>query len=186
MVAKKHIDPWDSSKTWKSEAEFWTWLRGGLRKLWMRYPPSIDWKNAQCFKPPPEYRGKAKSVGVCQLCGELVGKSQAEVDHIEEAGSLRSWDDVGVFVKNLLDVNDNWQLVHKECHKKKSYSVRMGISYEQAIIEKDFIIPFKKLKAAAQNEMLLQYGIDGSKINGANRVEEYRKIIEKEKNVGTN
>jgi hypothetical protein len=73
------------------------------------------------------------------LTGEWEGKSKLEVDHIEGNKSLRDWDDVLPFILHLCAAKEDMQLVKKEAHRVKSYCEHMGISFEEALIEKQAI-----------------------------------------------
>lgn len=133
--------PWlEYPQFWKTEAEFWSWLRGCLRRgLWEKSPIKLSYKNAHCTKPPEGYTGRAKSGSVCALTGEWTGKSMLEVDHCHGHMSLLCWEDVIPFIMHLIPEEGSLQLVSKEAHKVKSYSERMGISFEEALWTKTAI-----------------------------------------------
>lgn len=136
----KYPKPWEQSKAWKTKAEFFTWLRSGLRKsVWQFYPPKLEYKNEQCGKPPEGYTGRAKSGALCALTGEWVGKSKLEVDHLVGNASLREWEDVLPFILHLCCEKENMQLVDRDAHRIKSYAERMGISFELAVATKKAI-----------------------------------------------
>lgn len=130
--------PWlEHPEIWATEAEWWSFLRGALRRgLWEKSPIKLSFKNANCTKPPEGYTGRAKSGAVCALSGEWVGKSKLEVDHCEGHMSLLCWEDVLPFILHLVPKKGTLQLVDKEAHKIKSYGERMGLSYENARIVK--------------------------------------------------
>lgn len=145
---KNNMEPWEEyPEIWKTKAAFFAWVRGGLRRaLWERYPPKIQFKNGQCKLPPAGYQGKAKSGTECALTGTWTPKSYLEVDHIEGNVSLKGWEDIMEFIQHLCTNADNMQLVGKEAHKTKSYAERMGISFEEAVIEKQAIQIIKDKK----------------------------------------
>ena len=177
-------EPWEAyPDVWPTKSKFFTWLRGAFRKaVWSHYPGRIKFKNAHCDRPPEGYTGRAKSGAYCALSGEWAGKSALEVDHIIGEASLRDWADVESFVRHLCPTDDNMQLVSKEAHKIKTYSQRMGITYEEAVLEKE-VIAFKKLSATEQRNVLQntqKYATIATTIKG--RTEQYRAwLIEKEK-----
>ena len=162
---ESELNPWDVyPDIWPTKASFFSWLRGAIRRsIWDRYPPKLQFKNANCFPPPEGYNGRAKTGTNCALTGEWEGKSKLEVDHIENGtASLREWEDVTPFIQHLVghgyDKWENFQLVTKEAHKIKSYADRMNITFEEAVIEKQ-VIAFKKKKAAEQHNFLLSHDI---------------------------
>lgn len=141
-------NPWEVyPKTWKTKAEFFSWLRGNLRRaVWETYPPKIDFKNAACSKPPPDYTGRARTGAYCALTKEWTPKSRLEVDHIVGNASLKDWEDVLEFIQHLCSNHSNFQVVEKEAHKIKSYAERTGLTYQEAVIEKKAIAIIKNKK----------------------------------------
>lgn len=133
--------PWEEyPEFWKTEAAFWTYLRGGLRRgLWEQSPIKIDYKRQLLEKPPEGYTGRAKSGAVCALTGEWTGNSKLEVDHMEGGKSLLCWEDLLPFILHMVPPKNSIQLVEKEAHKVKSYAERMDISFEEAVATKKAI-----------------------------------------------
>ena len=174
------VEPWEAyPEVWPTKASFFSWLRGGLRRaIWEKYPGKIIYKKSQLTKPPAGYVGKAKSGAICALTGEWVGNSKLQVDHVIGEASLRDWCDIESFARHLCTNNDNMQLVEVEAHKIKSYAERRGISFEDAMFEKKYILPFKKLSAEKQKEALLK--LDKNVImptTAIKRVALYRQLI---------
>lgn len=150
--------PWEEyPHLWKTEAAFWTYVRGALRRgLWEKSPIKLDFKNKACEKPPKDYTGRAKSGTYCALTGEWTGKSKAEVDHKDGHMSLLGWDDVLPFILHLVPPPDSLQLVDKEAHKIKSYAERMGITFEEAVIQKKVI----QICKGDEKKWLLDNGVE--------------------------
>lgn len=179
MQAIIEYKPWlEYPELWPTEASFWNYLRGALRRgLWEKSPIKLSYKNANCFPPPEGYSGRAKSGAECALTGEWTGKSKMEVDHVDGHKSLLSWEDVLPFILHLVPPKGSLQLVSKEAHKIKSYGERMGITYEEAICEKKSI---QKTKQSAENQKkeLLSLGFTEDEIRTASmRRECYRKYF---------
>ena len=121
---------------WPTNGAFFTWLRGAMRKaIWQFHPIKLKYKKSCVQPPPPDYKGKAKGLIQCALTGEWVGQSMAEVDHIEGHSSFKCVDDLLPYMMHLA-LPKELQCVSKEAHKVKSYSERMGISFEDALIQK--------------------------------------------------
>lgn len=161
----KEYKPWEEyPEFWKTEAAWWSYLRGGLRRgLWEKSPIKLDFKNKACHEPPEGYTGRAKSGAICALTGDFVGKSKSEVDHIEGHMSLTCWEDVLPFIMHLAPPKGSLQLVEKEAHKIKSYAERVGITYEEAVIEKDAIAWEKRNKGVKKQRDILQaLGVEGA------------------------
>lgn len=156
--------PWEEyPEFWKTEAAFWSYLRGALRRgIWEKSPIKLDFKNKACHKPPEGYTGRAKSGVICPLISEFVGKSKTEVDHILGNKPLTSFEDILPFILHLVPPKGSLQLVDKEAHKIKSYAERRGISFEEARIEKQVIAWLKENKGVVnQRKLLSEMGIEG-------------------------
>lgn len=183
-MSKDNKEPWEEyPQVWATKAKFFAWLRGCFRRaVWNRYPGKTLFKNKICGPPPEEYTGRARSGAACALTGVWTGKSALEIDHIKGEASLREWSDVESFVRHLCATESNLQAVSKDAHKIKSYSERMGITFDEAVIEKQ-CIAFSKLSATEQRNVLqneVKCETIATTIKG--RTEQYRQwLIEKEK-----
>lgn len=169
-------EPWELYPSlWKTQAEFFVYLRGQLRRIWSRYPAKHEWKKSQLIPPPAGYKGRAKKLGKCFYCNQMFAASHLEVDHIEMAGSCGNWLESSEFTYKLLDCNDNWVLSCKPCHKVKSYAERMEISFEEALLQKR-VIEFCKQKKQIILDFLALHQYNGSSVSSADK---RRKLIEK-------
>ena len=54
----------------------------------------------------------------CNECNNWFKTKDVEVDHIESAGSLKSYDDLAGFCERLFCEEENLQVVCKPCHKQ--------------------------------------------------------------------
>ena len=167
---------WDKyPHIWKTKAEFFTWLRGALRKaVWEYYPVKLDFKTKNCFSPPTGYTGKGKKGNYCALTGEWTMTSNLEVDHIHGNMPLSEYEHILPFIEHLLAFKENMQLVSKEAHKIKSYAERMGITYEEATAEKKAI---KIIKEKKDWRYLLEEGIEPSKNQAGRRKQIVENIL---------
>ena len=172
--------PWEEyPELWKTEAEWWTYLRGSLRRgLWEKSPIKLSFKNTNCSPPPEGYTGRAKSGAECALSGQWTGKSKLEVDHSEGHMSLLCWEDVLPFILHLVPPKGSLQLVDKEMHKVKSYSERMGMSFEDALYQKQAIAI---CKAKQDKQWLSERGITPSS-NATKRRAQIIECLKEEKN----
>lgn len=174
-MPSKEKEPWELYPSiWKNKTAFFTYLRGGIRQLWSRYPAKLKWKQEQLVSPPKGYTGRAKKLGKCFYCGEFHAASSLEVDHVEQAGACNSWDTAQEFLRNLLDCNNNWALVCKPCHKIKSYAERLGIAFEEALLQKR-VIEFCKQEKQIVLDFCQSHGYNTSTLTNA---EKRRKAVE--------
>lgn len=85
--------------------------------------------------------------GTCALTGQDFPLNQLEVDHVVGNHSLNNLDDLQSFIENIVCVSfDDLQFVSKEAHRIKSFADKMGISFEDALIEKTAIALIKEKK----------------------------------------
>ena len=166
-------------KLFPTEAKVWSYIRGALRRgLWEKSPVKFKFKSGTATPPPKSYKGKGRKGHVCALTDEWINVSASEVDHIEGHVSLLCEDDVIPYIIHLLATEDELQIVDKEAHKIKSYSERMGISFEEAKVEKE-VIAFGKRSIEYQKKLLDSLGLPSN--NNRVRREGYRKHL-----LGTN
>jgi len=119
----------------KKKPDIFTWLRSGLRKLSQRHAPIYEAKAAA--KRP--YTGDNPRQRVCFECAEckaLVANSECAVDHIEEAGQLTCWDDLGEFARKLFCAKEGLQVLCHDCHNIKTHMAKNKCSKEEAEIQK--------------------------------------------------
>ena len=134
-----------------TEAKFWAWLRGGLRRgLWEKSSLKLKFKNKNVSPPPPDYTGRGKKGDYCALTGVWTPTSKLEVDHKDGNLSLKCSEDILPFIAHLLAEDCELQLVDKEAHKIKSYAERPNISFEQAQATKQAIAIQKDRKKESE------------------------------------
>lgn len=130
--------PWEEyPHIWKTEAQFWTYVRGGLRRgLWEKSPIKLDYKNSNVGPPPSDYIGRGRKGAECSLSGVWTMTSKLEVDHKQGNVPVLGWNDLTDFITHIIPPPGSLQLVDKEMHKVKSYAERQGIPFEEALKRK--------------------------------------------------
>lgn len=135
------------NKNWKTPSSFFSWLRGGIRKIWNTHPTKLEvLKEKKKAVANPKYveggRYKPTVMGYCcEICNRDVVAKEAQVDH-KKGGkySLKNTDDISVFIKNILLVlKEDLRVVCKECHDIQSYAEKNGISLALAKAKKEVI-----------------------------------------------
>lgn len=100
-----------------TEARFWQFIRSLLRKGWTRWPPKHNKKKEQRRKSNnPKLRWEYQ----CESCLEWFRDKEVEVNHIEEVGSLKKFDDLPRFVERLYVSERYLELLCVPCHQKKT------------------------------------------------------------------
>lgn len=161
MAKKYDKQPHLQSDLWKTEAEWWAWLRGKSRQIWSDYPPRMDFKRSKLipnFDGSNLVSGRVKSIGQCQICNCWFANSNLQVDHKTQAGSIgNNWEGYFSWFYDLLADVNNMQLVCVPCHKIKSHADRLGVSFEEAALKKK-VIAFSKLPESEQKSILSERG----------------------------
>ena len=102
--------------------KFWGFVRGHLRRMFMRWPPK--YQALEDAKRDFAGKGRQKFEYQCASCKEWFKQKDVDVDHIEPAGSLLSFDDLPMFVNKLLPPKEGLQVLCKPCHKLKTKEER--------------------------------------------------------------
>lgn len=171
MSSKKPLEPWEQlPDVWPTEASYFNWIRGAMRKAWCRHPVKVSYMNKHRFKAPlgrvtfkhPE--GTPVWATHCETCGKLKKVGDTEVDHIVRAGGCKSWEEFYPWIKSLLHINhESLAIICKTCHRIKSYAEQHNLTFEEAKLAKK-VIAFMKQKASVQTRCLHSYGFDISKL----------------------
>ena len=141
--------PWETpegKEVWKSEAKYWGWLRGSLRRLWSDYPLRKVWKKSQ-LRPVTKqeredkvYHTSTKNVGQCSFCHVWMAGSKLECDHLIESDGCTSKETAESFLWHCGGlIGEDFRLACKPCHKIQSYSQRSGLDFKEASAEKEAI-----------------------------------------------
>lgn len=163
--------PWVAHpELWANETAWWTYIRGCLRSTWSRNPVKHELLKAERKQiPNPNPRGKKTTVWgcTCRMCGNDFVMKDIQVDHIVEAGSLRSVEDIQGFVERLLFVTrDDLRVVCKECNSALAYASKQGITFAQAKAEKAALKIIKEKRDLTELE---KYGIIPARTQKARR-----------------
>ena len=157
-MAQPNFKPWEHPLAYKipswcnkdgtpSQAKYFTWLRSQLRGTWSDNPLRTEWKKTQLRPVTREERlakvfhSSTKNVGQCYLCEEWFAGSKLECDHKKESDGCVDFETAEDFLWHCAaNPPENWELACKPCHKIKSYSERMGITFEEARVDKEAIL----------------------------------------------
>lgn len=166
-IWENEMNPWETPEgklVWKTEAQYWTWLRGSMRRIWSDYPVRKVWKASKLRKVTDEERAKkvyhpsTKNVGQCVYCNEWMAGSKLEVDHINPSNGCTDKENAESFLWYCGGgTGDDWCLACKPCHKIVTHAERKGITIEEARVEKE-AIPICKLSSKEQNDYIEKNG----------------------------
>ena len=161
MKGEKDV-PWGQGTPWKTQAEFFTFLRGGLRRVWNKHPSKLNALKKQRIQVKnPNPRGNKATVwgASCAMCGKHYISKEIQVDHINSAGQLNKVEDIQGFVERLLLVSEkDLRMVCKPCNSALAYADKYGTTYKEAVLIKQ-AIDICKLPAQKQRDWLEDKGI---------------------------
>lgn len=166
--------PWiEHPHIWSSQPAFFSYVRNGLRRsLWMRNPIKLEFLNRERRRLPLGRDGRVVWGFECEICEEYFKTNDIEVNHIHQAGQLKSEDDVKDFVVNLCFVSmDDLQILCKPCHKIVTHSERYGMTFEEASLDKQRVL-FFKLSVEKQKSLLMKAGAEESLLSNAQKRKE--------------
>lgn len=107
-----------------TEARYFSFIRGALRKAATRYPVKFAVKEAARRAKPKSKAGRHRFEYRCVGCKKWFPDKEVQVDHIVPAGSLKTYDDLPSFVERLFCEADNLQVMCKPCHQLKTNEER--------------------------------------------------------------
>jgi 5-methylcytosine-specific restriction endonuclease McrA len=98
---------------------FWSFIRSALRQKSRWWKPILQCK-LMARRPYKGDNPRLKWEYKCAECGNYFPEKRISVDHIKPIGSLKDYSDLPNFVKTLFCEVDNLQVLHDECHDKKT------------------------------------------------------------------
>jgi len=170
-VVNEPLNPWETpegKEVWKTKAQYFTWVRGNLRKAWSDYPIRKVWKK-QSLRPVTSqeradrvYHPSTKNVGQCVFCKEWMAGSKLECDHIKPSEGCYDYATAEKFLWHCVGLTaKDFQLACKPCHKIVTLADARGISFEDARIEKQ-AIAWCKNDTTYQNAELKSLGLSAT------------------------
>jgi 5-methylcytosine-specific restriction endonuclease McrA len=126
--------PFEPYPSW-TQAKFFGFLRSGMREKFNRWPPKYEVikSAAQTMLAKDEHgnrvvfktgkkAGEFKTIKMyaCSECKQLFRQKEVQVDHIVPAGTLKSFDDLGLFAEKLFIGEHGLQVMCKACHEVKT------------------------------------------------------------------
>lgn len=123
-------------------------VRSAIRQAWMKSDVKLAYLYSKTI-PDMNPETRTKWLVKCEICGKLFKLDQVEIDH-KHTGNTKftTVEQFDQFFNNVLMVGfDGLQILCVEDHQIKTLSESLGISFEDARIEKE-VIKLMKMKAA--------------------------------------
>lgn len=109
-----------------TEAQFWSFLRSGLRKMSQRWPPLARLALEACKRESQSDNKRLKWEYQCVDCSGWFPRKHVQVDHIEPCGSLRRFEDIQGFVERLLCEPHGLRVLCEDCHNRRTQASRVA------------------------------------------------------------
>jgi hypothetical protein len=115
-IKKSRVPKTHNGGMW-TESQYFSKIRSTLRNGFRYYKPMQDALNL-ASRPSQSPNKRIKKEYFCKKCLKWFKRLDVEIHHIEECGSLQSYDDIVPFIKRLTveDVN-GYAILCKPCHK---------------------------------------------------------------------
>ena len=167
----KQIDPETGVS---SEHKMVQAVRSAIRQSWMKSPTKLAYLYSRT-EPDMDDSTRTKWKIRCEMCGEYFKLNEIEIDHIEGHHSFTKVEDFENYFRNILMVGfDGLQALCKDgCHATKSLAERLGISFEEAKLEKKVI---EIIKSKKDKEFIKDAG-EVPASNAEKRRDQVRKIL---------
>jgi hypothetical protein len=106
-----------------TEAQFWGFIRSGLRGISRRWPPLCRLALAAAHRPYVGPNKLQKHEYQCAKCAKWFKRTQVQVDHILSCGQLKSWQDLATFAARLFCEVDGLRILCTVCHDARKLEV---------------------------------------------------------------
>ena len=165
MVTRKPKGALTRCSSTMTEPQFLAWVRSALRSRWLKWIP----RSQAILSARRPYRGTNKMQKwevACAICQKWFKISEVEVDHLIDAGSILSVDDIGQFVNRLYCEPEHLRVVCKPCHKCHTLSQSKGITFSRAAFEKRVN---ERMKSKDILAYLAKHGYNGALVSNATK-----------------
>ena len=103
-----------------TESQYFSKIRSALRNAF-RYWKPMQVALEKASRPSQSSNKRIKKEYQCNHCKQWFKRLDVQIDHIEECGSLNSYDDIPTFIERLTKENvDAYQVLCKKHHKEKT------------------------------------------------------------------
>jgi hypothetical protein len=124
VVRKSKVEKTRNLNTW-TESKYFSTIRSALRKAFQYYKPM--YKALELASRPYTGDNKLqKKEFQCNSCKKWFKRTEVDIDHIQELGELRKYEDIVPFIQKLTeeDVSKYQILCKKPCHLKKTLEAK--------------------------------------------------------------
>lgn len=155
-------------------------VRGAIRSSWMKSDVKLAYLYMNTI-PDMDDKTRTKWLVRCEMCDKLFKLNEIEIDHRLGNHTFTKVEDFENYFNNILMVGfDDLSILCKEDHAVKTLSESLGVSIDEARIEKA-VIAICKLPAKQIDGWLDSHNISGYIKNPKSRRNAVRDVLMKQK-----
>ena len=103
-----------------TESQYFSKIRSSLRNSFRYWKPG-QLALERASRPSQSKNKRLKKEYQCAICKKWFKRADVEIDHLEECGALKSYDDIVPFLKRLTKENPNaYQILCKPDHRART------------------------------------------------------------------
>lgn len=156
-------------------------VRGAIRSAWMKSDVKLAYLYMNTI-PDMDDKTRTKWLVKCEMCGELFKLGDIEIDHKWGNHTFTKVEDFESYFNNILMVGfDQLQILCRDDHLAKTLSESLGISIEDARLEKK-VIAITKQSAKLVDKFLVDNGVTGTAKNPTARRNAVREVLLRQEN----
>lgn len=143
-------------------------VRSAIRQAWMKSDVKLAYLYSKTI-PDMDDSTRTKWLVPCEICGKLFKLTDVQIDHKLGNHSFTKVTDFENYFNNILMVGfDGLQILCEDDHLSKTLSEKLGISFQEAVLERE-VIQICKMKAAQIDKWLGDRGVKVAKNPQARR-----------------
>lgn len=128
-------------------------VRSAIRQAWMKSDVKLAYLYSKTI-PDMDDQTRTKWLVKCEICGKLFKLTAVQIDHKLGNHSFTKVADFENYFNNILMVGfDDLQILCEDDHLSKTLSEKLGISFQEAVLERE-VIKLCKMKAAQIDKWL--------------------------------
>lgn len=153
-------------------------VRSAIRQAWMKSDVKLAYLYSKTI-PDMDDTTRTKWLVPCEICGKLFKLTDVQIDHKLGNHSFTKVTDFENYFNNILMVGfDDLQILCEDDHLSKTLSEKLGISFQEAVLERE-VIKVCKMKAAQIDKWLGDRGVKVAK-NSQVRRDAVREVLKNE------
>jgi len=143
-------------------------VRSAIRSAWMKSDVKLAYLYSKTI-PDMDDSTRTKWLVKCEICDKLFKLTDVQIDHRLGNHSFTKVSDFENYFNNILMVGfDDLQILCEDDHLSKTLSEKLGITFQEAVLERE-VIKLCKMKAAQIDKWLKDRNVVCAKNPAARR-----------------